>query len=77
MAGKFYTTDDLIKMGQMGHFGNYSPVVTRALLKLKNLELENQTLRETIESYQKIDLIKENYDEDSHTVSMNDMENNY
>ena len=61
--GKFYSTDDLIKMGQLGNYGSYSPVVTRALIRLKQLEEDNKQLKETIESYQTIDGIKENFDQ--------------
>jgi hypothetical protein len=76
MEGKFYTTEDLIKMAQLGNFGNFSPMLARAMIKLKNLEIENTQLKSTIESYQKIDAIKDNDDGD-HTLSITDLQNNY
>lgn len=62
LGGAFYSTDDLLKMAQLGNFGNYSPVLYRALTRLKNLEIENSNLKETISSYEKIDEIKEVYE---------------
>lgn len=73
--GKFYTTDDLIKMGQLGNYGNYSPVVTRALIKLKQLEDENKELKSIIESYQNIDGIKDKFDGESLTI--NELDSTY
>lgn len=73
--GKFYTTDDLIKMGQLGNYGNYSLVVTRALIRLKQLELENKELKSILESYQKIDGIKESYENGE--IGLTDLENTY
>ena len=51
-GGAFYSTDDLIKMAQLGNFGNYSPVILRALARLKGLENEVRELRNAISYYE-------------------------
>jgi len=44
-TGAFYTTDDLIRMAKLESFGQYSPMLERAFIKLKNYEKENTQLR--------------------------------
>jgi hypothetical protein len=51
-GGATYTTADLIRMAQLEYFGQYSAVVTRALVKLATLEEENKKLREILAKYE-------------------------
>lgn len=64
-GGAFYSTDDLLKMAQLGHFGNYSPVIYRALVRLKKLEVENTDLKATVSAYERIDEIRKEYESDT------------
>jgi len=43
--GAFYTTDDLIRMAKLESFGQYSPMLERVFIKLKNYEKENSQLK--------------------------------
>ena len=61
-GGISYSTDDLIKLAQLGNFGTYSPVIARALMKLKIVEVENKELKEIISNYESIDDIKKDYE---------------
>jgi hypothetical protein len=77
-GGAFYSTDDLYKMAQLGHFGTYSLVIARALSRLKSLENENAALKEILESYERIDEIQSNYDNvEAPQVNLDDLEQNY
>jgi hypothetical protein len=48
-SGAMYTTKDLINMARMEYFGQYSPVIGRALSKLSALEEENKILKKRLE----------------------------
>lgn len=77
-GGAFYSTDDLIKMARLDQFGVYSPVICRALLKLKQTEDENAKLIETIESYEKMEEIRNNYESSQDDqVNLDDLHESY
>jgi hypothetical protein len=44
-AGAFYTTDDLIRMARLESFGQYSAMLERVFVKLKQYESENKQLK--------------------------------
>lgn len=74
--GTFYTTDDLIRMAQLNQFGRYSTVLGRALVRLRQYEVENQQLKDALSQLmeQEGETIEEVYQGDNATLNVTEVD---
>lgn len=56
-GGAFYSTDDLIRMARLGNFGQFSNVAGRAFVRLRQLEVENQELRQRVTELENVQTV--------------------